>query len=171
MRYPVQIHGLYISDGHNFRGHHGKPPGGHSIQDVSSIECLAGRGIQGDRYLDHAVDFKGQITFFDQTVYHALTHDLQVISSHPSNLRRNILLAGVNLNRLIGQHFNLNGIQFFGTEECRPCYWMDQAIAPGAEEYLRGQGGLRARILTSGTLKLGDAEDFVVRGRHVDSRK
>src|SRR5256886_8618661 len=24
--------------------------------------------------------------------------------------------------------------RFHGMEECRPCYWMDQAIAPGAHE-------------------------------------
>jgi MOSC domain-containing protein YiiM len=39
--------------------------------------------------------------------------------------------------------------------ECKPCYWMDEAIAPGAEALLQGRGGLRARILTSGTLRVG----------------
>ena len=33
--------------------------------------------------------------------------------------------------------------------------WMDEAIAPGAEALLQGRGGLRARILTSGTLRVG----------------
>lgn len=50
----------------------------------------------------------------------------------------------MDLNRLIGQRFSLQGIEFEGVEECRPCYWMDQAIAPGAENYLKGHGGLRA---------------------------
>jgi len=38
-------------------------------------------------------------------------------------------------------------------EECRPCYWMDRAIAPGAHEFLKGRGGLRAKILTDGQLR------------------
>ena len=57
-----------------------------------------------------------------------------------------------NLNDLIGQDFEIQGVRFHGTEECRPCYWMDQAIAPGTEEFLKGRGGLRARMLTSGKL-------------------
>jgi MOSC domain-containing protein YiiM len=47
----------------------------------------------------------------------------------------------------------VQGVSFFGTEECRPCYWLDRAIASGVEEYLKGQGGLRARILSNGTLR------------------
>src|SRR5262249_43663907 len=49
--------------------------------------------------------------------------------------------------------FELQGVRLFGTEECRPCYWMDRAFAPGAQEFLRGRGGLRAKILTSGRLR------------------
>jgi MOSC domain-containing protein YiiM len=58
----------------------------------------------------------------------------------------------VDLNELIGQDFEIQGVHFHGTEECRPCYWMDRAIAPGAEEFLKGRGGLRAKILTDGQL-------------------
>ncbi len=43
-------------------------------------------------------------------------------------------------------------VRFFGTEECRPCYWMDGALGPGAHAWLRGRGGLRARILSDGWL-------------------
>jgi len=38
-------------------------------------------------------------------------------------------------------------------EECKPCYWMDFAIGPGAEAWLQGRAGLRARILTDGVLR------------------
>jgi len=44
-------------------------------------------------------------------------------------------------------------MEFKGIEECRPCAWMDQAFAPGAEQLLKGRGGLRARILSNGFLK------------------
>ena len=54
--------------------------------------------------------------------------------------------------RRIGREFDLQGIRLFAVEECRPCYWMDTAIGPGAEAWLRGRGGLRCRILTSGWL-------------------
>ncbi|MEN8792302.1 MAG: molybdenum cofactor biosysynthesis protein, partial [Lentimonas sp.] len=63
------IKAIYISSGHDFVGRHGKGRLDHGIESVDSIECLAGRGIVGDRYLDHKEDFKGQITFFDWAVY------------------------------------------------------------------------------------------------------
>jgi MOSC domain-containing protein YiiM len=63
------------------------------------------------------------------------------------------MVRGVDLNDLIGKAFTLQGIQFQGTEECRPCYWMNSAIGPGAEEWLRGRAGLRAKILSDGTLR------------------
>ena len=71
----------------------------------------------------------------------------------PEVYRRNLLVTGADLNALIGQEFELQGQRFLGVAESKPCYWMDEAFAPGAEEALRGQGGLRAKVLTSGTLR------------------
>lgn len=72
--------------------------------------------------------------------------------TRPEATRRNVFTRGVDLKAWIGQEFELQGLRFFGTEECRPCYWMDQALGPEANAWLRGRGGLRARILTSGWL-------------------
>jgi len=71
----------------------------------------------------------------------------------PSAVRRNVFTRNVDLNELIDQDFEIQGVRFHGTQECRPCYWMNRAIAPGAEEFLEGRGGLRARILTDGELR------------------
>jgi len=71
----------------------------------------------------------------------------------PSLARRNVVTAGIDLNSLIGKTFTVQGVDFEGICECKPCYWMDSAIAPGAEKALQGRGGLRARILSSGRLR------------------
>jgi MOSC domain-containing protein YiiM len=68
-------------------------------------------------------------------------------------LRRNIFVRGAELDSLIGEVFSLQDVLFEGVEECRPCYWMDQAFGPGAEAFLRGRGGLRARVVSDGVLK------------------
>jgi hypothetical protein len=47
----------------------------------------------------------------------------------------------------------VQGGRFLGMEESRPCYWMDGAFAPGAHEFLKGRGGLRAKILCHGMLR------------------
>lgn len=144
---------LFQSDGHNFVGHHGKPAGTNGINEVDEMECVAGRGIRGDRYFDHAEDFNGQITFFMEEVYHALSDELKVHDKPVSTFRRNVVTRGIDLNELIGCEFEVQGIRFLGTEECRPCYWMNEAFGPGALDALKGRGGLRARILTDGTLR------------------
>lgn len=146
------IRHIYISPGHNFRGHHGREPDSHEILEVATAQCVAGKGIVGDRYFDYKDNDKGQITFFDWTVYCRLCHELNVHDRLPSVLRRNVIVDGVDLNKLIGKRFEIQGIRFEGTEECKPCYWMDRAFGPGAEAAMSGLGGLRARILTSGKL-------------------
>ena len=116
------------------------------------IECVAGRGICGDRYFGFKDNYKGQITFFSLDVFDELCSALQIQDCSPSLVRRNVIMRDVDLNQLIGQDFEIQGVHFHGTQECSPCYWMDRAVAPGAEEFLKGRGGLRARILTDGTL-------------------
>ena len=68
-------------------------------------------------------------------------------------MRQNIYVRDVDLNSLIGQDFEVQGVRFHGTEESRPCDWMNRAMVPGAKEFLKGHGGLRARILTDGFLR------------------
>ena len=148
----VEICHLYISAGHNFFGHHGREPDNYPTIDVPVIECVAGHGIRGDRFFDYRDEYKGQITFFSMEVFDDLCGALELPGRSPSLLRRNVLTRNIDLNSLIGQEFELQDVKFFGTGECRPCYWMDRAIAPGAEEYLKGRGGLRAKILTDGKL-------------------
>ena len=149
----VEICHLYISPGHNFVGHHGREPDTHPMIEVPVIECVAGRGIRGDRYFDFKDDYKGQITFFSLDVFDQLCQVLGLRHISPAAARRNISMRGADLNELIGQDFEVQGVRFHGTQECRPCYWMNRAIAPGAEEFLKGRGGLRAKILSDGTLR------------------
>jgi MOSC domain-containing protein YiiM len=67
-----------------------------------------------------------------------------------SVFRRNAVVSGMDLNGLIGETFQIGDCEFEGTQEAKPCYWMDQACAPGVEEFLKGRGGLRCRILKGG---------------------
>ena len=205
----ITIEHLFVSPGHNFFGHFGKPPGENPTIEVPQVECVAGRGIRGDRFFDYKEDYKGQITFFAMEIYEELLRTLEVgaggesagdvrpgdpespesraleaestgprpVESEipgpgfpgpelsgprpaepeipgPGVFRRNVLTRGVDLNTLIGKEFEVQGIRFEGAAECSPCFWMDQAFAPGAEDALEGRGGLRARILTDGVLRV-----------------
>lgn len=155
-----RVEHLYLSPGHNYFGHHGKSAGEHAILAVPEVECVAGRGLRGDRFFDYKPDYKGQVTFFSGEIYDELCAMFLELGSdlpEPFVFRRNVITRGVDLNTLIGKTFTLQGVSFEGCAECTPCHWMNQAFAPGAEAALKGRGGLRAKILTSGILRIDRA--------------
>jgi len=150
----MKIAGLYVSPGHNYFGHYGRPPGEHPVRLVAAVECVAGHGLRGDRFFDYQPDYAGQITFFAEEVHRALSRELGPAPVSPGVYRRNAITRGVDLASLYGREFTVQGVRFFGMAECKPCFWMDQAVGPGAEAWLRGRGGLRARILSDGWLRV-----------------
>ncbi len=151
----IAVHRLFISPGHNFFGHHGQPAGQSPILEVEQIECVAGRGIRGDRFFDYKENYRGQITFFSMDVFAALQRELNLPNAQPAATRRNAFVSGVDLNTLIGAEFEIQGVRFAGVSECAPCYWMNFALGPSSEEWLKNRGGLRGRILTDGVLRRG----------------
>ncbi|MEJ6569403.1 MAG: MOSC domain-containing protein [Akkermansiaceae bacterium] len=150
MRVQPIIHHLFVSEGHDFYGRHGKGRKEFPINDHDEIELVAGKGIVGDRFFDYKEDYKGQITFFDLAVYEAVKSEFALPELDVSVFRRNAVVSGMDLNGLIGETFQIGDCEFEGTQEAKPCYWMDQACAPGVEEFLKGRGGLRCRILKGG---------------------
>ncbi|MBI4622220.1 MAG: MOSC domain-containing protein [Verrucomicrobia bacterium] len=150
----IRIHHLFISPGHNYFGHHGGPPGDHSVIAADAAECVAGSGIRGDRFFDFKADYKGQITFFSLEVFAALRRELNLPHAQPAATRRNVFVSGAELTELVGREFEIQGVRFAGVEECRPCYWMNHAFGDErVENWLTGRGGLRARVLTDGILR------------------
>jgi MOSC domain-containing protein YiiM len=154
----MQIRQIFISPGHNYFGHHGRAPDDYPLVEVAQIECVAGRGIRGDRFYDYRDDYKGQITFFSLEVFERLAAHFGLVNKSAGAVRRNVIVSGVDLNELIGEEFSIQGVRLRGTAHCKPCYWLDQAVVPGTEKFLEGNGGLRAQILSDGVITVGDAQ-------------
>ena len=159
--YPITIQHIFISPGHNYFGRPKDGPGPHPTHDVAQVEARAGRGLVGDRYFGVPAHYEAQVTFFAAEVFAALQAEFGLEELSPILTRRNIITSGVNLNQLIGHEFELRSgddhVRFLGTRPCSPCAWMDAMFAPGAHAFLRGRGGLRARILTDGVIHRGPA--------------
>lgn len=155
---PIEIVAIYISPGHDFKGRHGMERYNNPVHAVESVSCVTGKGLVGDRYFNFRDNYKGQITFFNWAIYEGMRNKFDKPDLSTSVLRRNLILKGVDLNKLIGREFIIQGVTFSGSEECAPCYWMDEAVAPGAESFLKGEGGLRARILSDGSLTRGNTD-------------
>ncbi len=153
------IHGIYTSPGHNYFGHHDQAPDEHEIVEHEAAELIAGKGIPGDRFFEWKDDYKGQLTLIDRGVI----DDIRQHSENPdlpaSAFRRNVVISGIDLNRLVGRVFRLGDALLEGTQKCAPCYWMDQACGKaGTEKVMHNRGGLRCRILESGTIRTGEVE-------------
>jgi hypothetical protein len=154
----VVLSQIFISPGHNFFGRTGQPAGDHPTHEVATINCRVGWGIEGDRFFGYRPDYKGQITFFAAEVFEALKAKFFRPELSAGVLRRNVLIGGADLTALIGARFSIGEVEFEGTGEARPCHWMNHAVAPGAEDWLKGRGGLRARVARGGALGTGAAE-------------
>lgn len=158
MPLSATIHCIFVSPGHNFFGRYGQPAGQHPTREVLRVQCRAGWGLEGDRFYGYRPGYKGQVTFFAWETLIAAREKFGVPALAPEVFRRNVLVAGLDLAALIGRRFSLGGVDFAGVEESRPCHWMNQVVAPGAEDWLRGRGGLRAKVLSDGELGVGPVE-------------
>jgi len=147
---------IWISTGNDFRGRHEMGRADHGIENLPEVECVAGMGLRGDRYFGYKPDFKGQVTFFDADTLDAIREKFSLSGLSSSVFRRNLIIRGVDLSEWQGRRFRFQGIDFEGSEECKPCYWMDEAVAPGVEEFMKPgfRGGLRARVLSNGVLRV-----------------
>lgn len=159
--FPVTIHHIFISGGHNYFGRPKDGPGGHTTVDVPEVEAVAGQGLAGDRYFGVAAHYDAQVTFVAWEVFQALQAEFSRDDWSPILMRRNIVIEGVPINQLIGQPFILDfgdhQVELLGAKHCAPCAWMDAMLAPGVQKFLRGRGGLRARIVGSGAIRRGAA--------------
>ena len=161
--FSLHLHHIYISDGHRFFGRHGLGPAEHTMREVREVECVAGQGLRGDRFFASEQYRDGQVTLFSREVFEEMRSALGLDDAHPSAMRRNLLVSGVDLNAMVGREFELQGVRLLGVEECRPCYWMNTAVGLGAEEWLRGRGGLRCRALSSGWLRALASAPYLAR--------
>ncbi|MCX6955767.1 MAG: molybdenum cofactor biosysynthesis protein [Verrucomicrobia bacterium] len=149
---------IFISSGHNFFGRHGQPAGDHPANDVARVKCRAGWGLEGDRFYGYRPGYKGQVTFFAWETLLEAREKFGLPALSPAVFRRNLVVEGIDLAAMLERRFTLGGVEFEGTGEARPCHWMNDVVAPGAEDWLMGRGGLRAKVLSDGELLAGPVE-------------
>ena len=140
------------------------------MQAANNVKVIAGFGIEGDRYALGAGAYSAtkppkvrHISLIALSGIETANDWLQAGGEptfHESETRRNIVLAGItatDLNNLVGQQFLLGDIQLLGTELCTPCERPAQLLQrPSFMDAFEGRGGIRAEILSTGILTIGN---------------
>ena len=112
-------------------------------------------GLAGDHYRGRT-DLARQLTLIQAEHVAAIAIYLGLDRVEPEQLRRNIVVAGINLSALKGRRFRLGSALCVATGDCHPCSRMEDILGPGGYNAVRGHGGITARIISSGAVRPGD---------------
>lgn len=133
---------------------------------VDTVEAREGRGLTGDRFAGGASS-KRQVTLIQAEHLPVIAQLLGRDRVDPALLRRNIVVSGINLLALNGAQFAIGGAVMEGAGPCHPCSRMEEAFGAGGYNAVRGHGGITARVIAGGVIRVGDA--VVFKGRALGS--
>jgi hypothetical protein len=121
---------------------------------VDEVAAHAGRGLEGDRYVDGRGTFSNRYARgIDITLIEAEVLDALALT--PQLARRNVVTRGIDLNALAGRRFRVGDVELQGQRLCEPCAHLER-LSPGTLRPLVHRGGLRADIVTDGVVRVGD---------------
>ena len=123
---------------------------------VNQVILEKGKGIVNDRYYGNFKEKKEQVTLINLEEINNFNNQIKQ-NIDAKNFRRNIIVSGINLNELINKKIRINEVTLKIHEVCQPCkYLQDKLKIPGLVKMLVNKSGVRAEILTSGSLAVGD---------------
>ena len=124
-----------------------------AVVDVAELET--GGGLIGDRYSRR--DGARQVTLIQAESLAAIASHLGRPRVDPADVRRNLVVEGINLMALKGRAFRVGAAVLELTGECHPCSRMEAILGVGGYNAMRGLGGMTARVLGDGRIAIGDA--------------
>jgi len=133
------------------------------MRAMPEITLIAGKGIEGDRYMigreegfysDRPEDGR-QVTLFEIETLDALKRDAGIVLG-PEEHRRNVTVEGVPLNHLVGRRFRLGETVLEATRLSIPCRHIEEITGKAIFDPLINRSGLNCRILAGGVVRIGD---------------
>jgi MOSC domain-containing protein YiiM len=133
------------------------------MRAFAELQLIAGRGIEGDRYLigqetgfySHKPEEGRQVTLFEMETLEALRRD-HGIELLPEEHRRNVTVEGVPLNHLVGRRFRLGETIVEATRLSTPCRHIEEILGKAVFDPLINRSGLNCKIIAGGTVRVGD---------------
>jgi MOSC domain-containing protein YiiM len=125
-----------------------------TVQIVEEAELEAERGLVGDRY--SRAGGGRQVTLIAAESLAAIAGFLGRPAIDPADLRRNIVTRGINLLALKDHRFQIAEAVLETSGECHPCSRMEETLGVGGYNAVRGLGGITARVIEGGVIRVGD---------------
>ncbi|MGK7912018.1 MAG: MOSC domain-containing protein [Synechococcus sp.] len=136
---------------------------GSDLESVSSAELEIGKGIVGDRYHISQGTFSKssdtEVTLIEWEEIHAF-NQITGLDYESAKFRRNLVTAGVRLNRQVGRDFSIGDVVLRGMRLCEPCGYLAKLIGRDVMLQMKTKAGLRAKILRGGAIAVNDAIQF-----------
>ena len=130
------------------------------VERVEEVAAIEGCGLAGDRYCLGT----GHWSRFGRVCQVTLiaAEDLDVIERETGirvrdgEHRRNVVLRGVNLGDLHRRRFRIGGatLEYVGPRSV--CRYIERLTEPGMTQALKGRGGICAKVIENGTVRVGD---------------
>ncbi len=137
---------------------------GQPMAELATASFHVGKGIEGDRYFDGTGTFSEKLKGrpdFEVTLIEseelARFNAEHLLALGLGDLRRNVITRGVRLNDLVGRQFTVGGVTLEGVRLCEPCAHLATVATPLVLPAMVGRAGLRARVVTAGVVRAGDA--------------
>ncbi len=128
-----------------------------ALAPVDSVRAVEGKGLEGDRhFFPDGADSGEALTLIEAEA-------IEDVGLTGAQSRRQVVVRGVRLNDLVGKRFFVGEVECLGAELCEPCLHLQQLTRPGIIKDLIHRGGLRADILSGGTISVGDQVKILFR--------
>jgi MOSC domain-containing protein YiiM len=136
-----------------------RPARGATARSVPEVRAIADTGLEGDRHRGG----RRQVSLI-QAEHLPVIAALQGLTFvDPALLRRNLVISGINVAAMkspLPQQpllFRVGEAVLEILADCTPCSRMEEALGPGGYNAMREHGGMVARIVEGGMIRVGDA--------------
>ena len=132
--------------------------GGRPIPQ-QAVKAVAHHGLEGDRYFGWSRKGQpfpqGAITLIEAETLSSLEEELGMKLAE-GETRRNVTTHGIRLNDFVGKTLRIGAAVIRGFELCDPCRRLERLSGKPLMAPLQMRGGLRAYIVKSGRIEVGD---------------
>ena len=136
-----------------------RPSRNEPMIELESVQINRGTGLAGDRFSGRA-ESPRQVTLIQQEHLPVIAGCLGLDSVLPEQLRRNIVVSGINLLALKDKQFRIGDAVLEFTGPCHPCSKMERQLGAGGYNAVRGHGGITARVCEAGLVRLTDTVSY-----------